>query len=545
MNLSKNENLCPKPPPVFARDATGLVRQLSAWDAFVISFGIFNVGSGTGTFVAYTLAMYPGADLLLSLAIMNIVSLAFALLYAFMSIAMPRSGGDYIWVSRVLHPALGVMNGISVTVWMMFLIAYQMWLTTSYGLPVSFDMVGSFMNSEALRETARLLSSSNYVFMDSVILLLFFSLLAIYSTKLTMRVGTIMLVIAFIAYPVTYCILLIPMSSSTFAQLFNNYAGANMYNNVISQASEGGLKELPTLNATLLSLPIAFLVYSGFNWVSSAAGEVKRASRSMIYGLVGAQLFGWIMFSLVVYVALNTFGHNFIESLGYIFYNNPSMYPLPLPSPWINYLVSIAVYQLPYGLALVNFINFGFMLWFSIFGTLVMITITRNIFALSFDRVFPSALADVSDRFHTPVKAIVLTFAIGVFMLYLLIYTNLFFFLLNMTLGLSVATILPGIAGVLLPYRRKEIFDASPGFVKAKIGPVPVISILGVIVTISFAILSIIMATNPLLSGVTGGSLGFIAALIIIGFAVYYISRAYQKQKGIDIALAFQQIPPE
>jgi amino acid transporter len=532
--------------PIFVREATGFVRELSSFDAFVISFGIFNVGCGTATFVAYALSMYPGVNLFLSLTICNFISLAFALLYAFMAIAMPRSGGDYVWVSRILHPALGVMNGISTTVWMMFLLAYQMWLTASYGIPVSFNIVGSLTNNTGLTNLATLLSSNNYVFGISVVLLAFFSVLAIYSTKLTMKVAVVMFVVAVIAFPIVFFVVVAPMTPSAFAGVFNSYAGPNMYDKIISQAQQMGLKyPSSSLPPTLLSIPIAFLSFTGFNWVTSAAGEVKRVSRSMIIALVGTQIIGWLVFSAVAVVATNSFGYNFMTSLGYVYYTNSTAYPLPLPTPWLNYVTAIALYGQPNGLFLVNFMNLGFMFWMSIFGGILIITITRNIFALSFDRAFPTKLADVNDKFHTPVKAIIITFIVGVFMLYLLIYTTLFFYLLNFTLGLMIAQILPGIAGVLFPYRSKDTFDSAPGFVKAKIGPLPLISVLGGIVAVSFAIMSAIMAANPLLSGVTGGSFGFIGALIIFGFAVYYVSVLYHKRKGLDIALAFKMIPPE
>src|SRR5919202_1436286 len=59
-------------PELFTRNATGLVRELSAFDAF------------------------------------NLVYLYFTTL-------MPRSGGDYVWVSRTLHPSLGFIVNFSLT----------------------------------------------------------------------------------------------------------------------------------------------------------------------------------------------------------------------------------------------------------------------------------------------------------------------------------------------------------------------------------------------------------------------------------------------
>ncbi len=47
---------------------------------------------------------------------------------------------------------------------------------------------------------------------------------------------------------------------------------------------------------------------------------------------------------------------------------------------------------------------------------------SRAVFALSFDRLFPTSLSDINDRFHTPVKAFIL-FGIltGIFLILLTI----------------------------------------------------------------------------------------------------------------------------
>jgi hypothetical protein len=77
-----------------------------------------------------------------------------------------------------------------------------------------------------------------------------------------------------------------------------------------------------------------------------------------------------------------------------------------------------------------------------------------------------------------------------------------------------------------------------------KVAGIPILSILGLIVTISFAYIGYLALSNPLI--VTPTSYGVVVALTIIiaCFAIYYIGKWYHKKQGLDTELAFREIPP-
>ena len=77
-----------------------------------------------------------------------------------------------------------------------------------------------------------------------------------------------------------------------------------------------------------------------------------------------------------------------------------------------------------------------------------------------------------------------------------------------------------------------------------RIASIPIISILGLIVTVSFAYIGYLALSNPLI--VTPTSYGRIVALVIIAgcFAIYYFGKWYHKKQGLDTELAFKEIPP-
>src|SRR3990172_1958895 len=78
-------------PSLFLRNATGLVKGWSGFDAFVYSFLAVNL---------VTLGMfYSFAVTLMCVA------------YAGLIAAMPRAGGDYVWQTRVLDGVPGAAVG--------------------------------------------------------------------------------------------------------------------------------------------------------------------------------------------------------------------------------------------------------------------------------------------------------------------------------------------------------------------------------------------------------------------------------------------------
>jgi APA family basic amino acid/polyamine antiporter len=99
---------------IFARDATGLTRQIGAWDAFlgnILAMGV----SYFFVFAYFASLLFPGANLPVTVFVTLIPGIVVALLYYLFTVAMPRTGGDYVWTSRILHPSLGFMTNVVLT----------------------------------------------------------------------------------------------------------------------------------------------------------------------------------------------------------------------------------------------------------------------------------------------------------------------------------------------------------------------------------------------------------------------------------------------
>src|SRR3989442_11549697 len=95
---------------VYARKSTGLVREGGAWSVLIYNINFVSIGLMTLFAVLLIPAFYPGGNMILAFLICLIVVLPTSMVFAMFSAAMPRSGGDYVYVSRVLGPALGMMS---------------------------------------------------------------------------------------------------------------------------------------------------------------------------------------------------------------------------------------------------------------------------------------------------------------------------------------------------------------------------------------------------------------------------------------------------
>ena len=81
--------------------------------------------------------------------------------------------------------------------------------------------------------------------------------------------------------------------------------------------------------------------------------------------------------------------------------------------------------------------------------------------AWALDRVAPDALGKVSDRTHTPVRAIAAATAAAVTFLAFYVFTKFFAVVIFIEAGV-VAWAIVLLAGVFFPYRRPDLYEKSP-----------------------------------------------------------------------------------
>lgn len=84
---------------LFVRKATGMVRSWSVFDAFIYAF--FSINLVTLGFYSFSQMYYFGGGMIPALIISAVFIIFEVIVYASLIAVMPRSGGDYVWQTRI------------------------------------------------------------------------------------------------------------------------------------------------------------------------------------------------------------------------------------------------------------------------------------------------------------------------------------------------------------------------------------------------------------------------------------------------------------
>jgi basic amino acid/polyamine antiporter, APA family len=128
----------------------------------------------------------------------------------------------------------------------------------------------------------------------------------------------------------------------------------------------------------------------------------------------------------------------------------------------------------------------------------------------------------------------------------LYVFTTFFQQVSNYIVLYSIAFWAASFAAILLPFRRPEIYNSAPDFIRRKIGGVPVLVLFGVGNLILFSLVLYSAFKLPAFSGPTGtDAVLFVIGIYVAGAVVYWAAREIQRRRGVNIDLAYREIPPD
>jgi amino acid transporter len=515
---------------IFARPASGLTRSVSAWDALIYNV-VFMAPTAVFAYGYFAQSLFPGIDLPTT-ALMSIpIAIVVGLFYALYSASMPRSGGDYIWVSRVLHPVLGFMNNV-----VLFLIllsiagSYMPWFT-QWGMAPLLQSLGQV-------DLAGLVASNEFTFAWAVFYWLICAVIISRGAKATHYAFWIFFALILVGVA-SFVGALLMITPAQFAANFNAVSGMD-YNQAIQTAQGAGMPSGFVLSATLLGVAFTYLNFIGFNASVYYAGEIKEVRRSQFVAIIGSVLvFGFITWLLYEASYLGM-GSQFLGAMSYLAATGDASYKLSAP-PLLHILFQYGTNS-PTAFMLAAF---GFsMMCLSSSLTYIFICV-RFIFAWAFDRVVPTSLTKIDRKHNSPYFALIAVTVIAIVLQGLWSFTPLLGFFAYAVFGYMIMQGIVAISGIVFPWRRKDVFDISPSVTKYKLGPVPVISILGVL-TLLISIWLGYASISPAFVGTLNTSVvAFTLGLFAIGIVIYVASSLYHRSKGIPLELSFKELPPE
>jgi APA family basic amino acid/polyamine antiporter len=540
-------------PGVFSRPASGLIRVAGSMDVFIFNVGLVSIGIAIAFNQLYGPSLYPGAAPWLStlLAVVGMIFVA-ATFYAW-SITFPRSGGVYVSLSRSVGPGVGFVLSLIETMILMYYAALAASLIVTVGLSSFFGTVGFIGGSDLLISWAAATASPAGIFWIGSAVLVLAGILLTSGTRRYFTVQKVLFVIA-VAGTVVLALILIFGNRETFFANFERFTGLTR-DQVIASAQALGWASAPIgFGASLAFLVWPLLPLLGSVQSVGIGGEIKSVRRTQLYGILGALVATGLVIAAFDILATRVFGYDFQGAIGYnsivgLFDPATDAWAFSTESsigasPWFTVLIGI----LADNVLLVVIVMATFVTWIWFWIPAEIAYTTRTMIAWSFDRIAPDRLGEVSPRFNTPTLAIWLSTAGAVVFMWFIAFQAIA--LLTLIEALTVVWGTALVAAVFFPRTRRNLYQMSPASGQT-IGGVPLMSITGALGAIFMATVLVMLwndenAAGPLFTseGVRG-EFWLLAALVGFGVAWYLGAKAYRRRQGIDISLAFRQIPIE
>jgi len=540
----------------YVRKSSGLVREASVLDAIIFN-AVFSapVGATLAFGILYALGLFPGADMVVALLIAFVVNIPVCIMMSMMASAMPRTGGDYVWISRILHPAVAVFSNFSAAISALIGAAFWARSFAVLALGPALAVLGAVTQNNGLINAGNVVSGTDatgqwWTFGLGLALIIILALAMSAGTKISFLVQNVCWIIASLGTFLAFIALLIS-SNASFIANFNAFAqpfthSTNSFQSMQAAAVKTGFVFIGghQFSSTLPVVAI-IMTFMMWNWWSVyIAGELKSAGklRRQLSVMLGALVWDTLFMIIGVLLLYHSATEQFIASINALA-GTPG-YVLPV-QPYYNLIASIAANNSVFALLIaVSFIFWNLPAMFP--NTFMPV---RTIFAWSFDRILPSRLSDVSERTHAPVPAIIVASIIVAGILAWSVLSSSFATLLSMGVLAGVVTILSvSVAAIAFPFRRPDLFKNSPANVRiGGIPLLPIVAVLSIVVIIGLAYLVLSYQQLGIATPQLGPLPGFIfmGSLIVIGLIIFYVARFVRARQGINLDLIYSELPPE
>jgi amino acid transporter len=534
---------------LFVRKSSGFVREASSFDAVVFN-AVFSapVGAVLAWGVFFSLSAFPGANIIAAILISLVLNIPIILMMSSLASSMPRTGGDYIWVSRILSPQLATISSFAAA--FSALIGATFWARyfPVYALGPALVTFGSmFKNETMITWGNNFQSDKTWIVIGAFVMIVLMTLILIAGTKRTLRWMNIFWIIASVGTFLAFIALAFG-SKAKFQTNFNALSGdygatGDSYQNVIAGGGAGAsTTSLTNWDATL---PTVFVImtFMMWNWWSVyLSGELKGASNRQRHVKIMSTSLLWNVVFLIMGVLLlyRIVGYDFMVGANT---GGNEAYVLP-NAPWYHFLASVTL-----NVPVLTFLIVGSFLFWSLPAMVGNVyQPVRAVFAWSFDRLLPAKLADVNPRTHSPVPAILTVMGLVTAMLIWSVSATTFatWLALGVLAGV-VCIVIVAVAAFMFPTRRKDLYLNSPA--NQKFLGIPVLRIVSPLSALVMVFLVWAVLNYPALAIGTPEHAwwvpAFIGGIVVVGLLLYYIPKMVRNSQGIDIDLVYKELPPE
>jgi len=494
-------------------------------------------------------ASFAGGNLSLAILLAGVFTIPVGLAYAMLACSMPRTGGEYVYQSRILHPSVGFAVVFAATGIFSFSWVALSVVAISRFLSTLFAVIGGETSNTGMIGLSNLALTNNVVLVLGALIIGFLCFILIMGLKWYCRLQVI-LFYGMVASVLVIAGVSLMTSTAVFADKFNsvmvNFQNQpNAYSAAIQNASSAGFPVNQPFS-WIATLGIAPLWFTGTIWLyysTYQGGEIKAAGvfkNQLIQILGGLAGYVFLVF-LYTFSVSQMVGSEFLNGMSYGYVNGVGIGGLPIAGAAFILFASVAAGPI---LSIVIFFGYVCNLIQTVFNS--SFAPIRALFAMSFDRVLPTKVSDVDERFHGPWVASLIAVVLSVLWLLLELFLPSFAsYLTVMMVTTTFLLMVSMVAAILFPFTLKDVYKASP-ISKYEVAGVPMITIFGIIGLIVTTSMNYVYVINPTY-GASGSPIviGLNVSIILGGFVYYFLASWYRKRQGIEIGLAFKGVPPE
>jgi amino acid transporter len=546
------------PSGLFVRQASGLVRDVSMTNALFFNIAAF-VGTAVGWAIAFY-ALYPewqafGISAYAYIAVLTGVACYFlGMIFASLTTAMPRSGGDYVFTSRIISPFWGWIESWTLVGSALTIIGFEI-IVASHNLQLIGILLGVVFPSSVFGNAQNWLQDNPSRIVVGIIIMLVIAGIAILKTRTFHKVVTGLTIFAIISVLINFIGAFTIDSNS----MNNALPALGTSSKAIMDAATKAGFSLGSPDFSLLGLvglaglaSVVLFQYIGFQFSSYIAGEVKgNVRRAVFFAVIGALVFAVLMNSVYMDVQGNHYGFTLVNAWGYLYWNGAGA-PLNGQPPFTPVMVT-AVHPQVWPLWLI--VALGNITLNVLLCPVYAIFLSRIVLAWALDRQVPEWFSVVNERTNAPLRVIIIAVLLGA-VFYVLTFFNVslasttFFGIL--LAGLT--WIMPGLNAILIPYRRPDLFQLTNN--TGKFLGLPRLVWYGIIWLIFIVPVYAAAFGYPVYKGLVSSGTAYLSLsnssgvgvaliVILVGIIIYFVMRAVNVSRGINVKMIYQELPPD
>src|SRR6266567_5556940 len=476
------------------------------------------------------------------------------LIFSSLTTAMPRSGGDYVFTSRIISPFWGWLESWTLVGSALTIIGFEI-IVAVHNLQLTGILLGVAFPGSAFGGAQNWLQDNTSRIITGIIIMLVIAGISVLRTHTFHKVVTGLTIFAIISVAISFFGAFTIDSNSMNAAL----PALGTSSKAITDAAMKANYSLGSPDFSLLGLiglagliSVVLFQFIGFQFSSYIAGEVKgNVRRTVFIAVIGALVFAVFMNSLYIDVLGNRFGFNLTNAWGYLYWNNAGA-PLNGQPPFTP-VMATAVHPGAWPLWLI--VALGNITLNVLLCPVYAIFLSRIVLAWALDRQIPEWFSVVNERTNAPLRVIVLAILLGAVFYVLTFFgvslasTTFFGILLA-----GLTWIMPGLNAILIPYRRPDLFQLTNN--TGKFLGLPRLVWYGILWLIFIVPVYAAAFVWPVIKGLLASGSAYLAlsnssgvgwALVFIAVAIviYFVMRFVNTSRGINVKMIYQELPPD